>query len=53
MDPALRAQLLAEEEAKRKAIEEAQAGWEAEIRFKEEQAKKDQSEKEWKNILGL
>ena len=53
IDPAERARLRAEEEARKKAEEEARAGWEAELRFKEEQAKKAQSDKEWKALLGV
>lgn len=53
IDPAERARLRAEEEARKKVEDEARAGWEAELKFKEEQAKKAKSDKEWKALLGV
>ena len=53
IDPALRAQLAAEEEARRKTEEEARAGWEAELKAKEEAAKKAKSDREWQELLGV
>ena len=53
VDPSMRAQLAAEAEARRKKEQEEREGWEAELRYKEEQVKKAKSDEEWKNLLGL
>ena len=53
VDPSFRLQKLKEEEAKRRKEAEDRAGWEAQIKFEQEQAAKAKADQEWKALLGI
>ena len=53
VDPAFRLQKLKEDEAKRKKEAEDRAGWEAQIKYEQEQAAKAKADEEWRALLGV
>ena len=53
VDPAFRLQKLKEDEAKRKKEAEERAGWEAQIKYEQEQAAKAKADEEWRTLLGV